>query len=1016
MRQISAVAGRLALLLVVGAMACCAPAAAARARPATRPTVVAASGFRPSRSGYAFANYGSVPGLPNLGSDEMRQLFGNGVCAGFQAGVCVLSPPALAWMQLENAEMAAGHCVGFSVTALFFYARLSSPRLFGATAVPRLTITGNQLLAREIAYGYVFQDLDSVRRAEVSGTPRKVLMRLASALRTRSELYTLAITRRDGLGGHAVTPYEIERVRPDQYAILVYDNNYPRESRTVQVNTRRNTWSYSSAPTPNQPGSLYTGDATSHSLFLLPTRPGLGVQPCPFCSPTTPTPTTTTPTTTTPTTTTPTTTTPTTTTPTTTTPTTTTPTTTTPTTTTPTTTTPTTTTPTTTTPTTTTPTTTTPTTTTPTTTTPTTTTPTTTTPTTTTPTTTTPTTTTPGASAASAPYEAITLQTVGPVDGELLITDRRGRRVGFVDGRLVDRIPGARIVTTFVGGARTWLDRIEPEYELPVGRRYRIELTGETTLGSRRVKQSSHASVTVLEPGFLAAVRGIATHPGQQDQVNLPASGHAISFLSHGTTRQAPELVLGNAAAGANDHEWNIADLGAPAGRQISASLNVAKSSMSLVGASRYDLSMDMVGNGVSVFAHRDFAIGAGMTADFAYTNWVAGDAMPVTETEHGVVVGRLMLNDEPDPSDTGREFEPTESTPAPVEPQPRPAPRGATATTLVCSPARVRIGDATTCHVDVSDLDSYAPGTPGGAVVFSTDSGGSFSEAFCTLAGGSCEVAYTPTLVGLGTHDITASYVGEHTYHPSDDTISVQVTPLVEGVLPVGGAPGAAPRSATKTSLVCEPQVLPVNAPTTCTVDLAQLGSGTPTVPTGEVEFSSNESGSFSASMCALSNGACMVTYTPTAVGSGDHSLTASYVGSSNYDASDDTATVHVNFRSTDTSLTCKPTDMPMGKPTICTATTTDIDSAVPTTPTGTVTFSSNNSGDLNGTVCTLTALTNASASCSVTYTPPSDRSAPTSLRASYGGDSSHTGSTSAICRLAPAAQSTSRIPTIRR
>ena len=904
-RGIAAVAGCLGLLFAAGAVLCCAPAAAAPF--SGRPTVLANSGFRPPVSGYAFPNYGDVPGRPNLGSAEVRQLYGDGVCAGFSGGVCVLSPPALAWMQQENAAMAEGHCVGFSVTAMFFYAKVSTPLWFGAAAVSRLTIAHNQLLARAIAYGYAFQTLDSVRRAEVSGSPRAVLTRLISALRTGSELYTLGITQPDGSGGHAVTPYEIERLRPNHYAILAYDNNYPRATRTVQLDTKSNSWSFDASPTSDQPASRYTGNTATHSLFLLPTLPGLGVQPCPFCSAapaTTSTPTAV------------------------------------------------------------------------------------------------------PASVAAPPYEAIRLQTAGPVVGHLLITDRRGRRVGFVHGRLVNQIPGSRIVRLFVGGTRTWLDQTEPEYDLPTGQRYTIELT---TTGARRGRaaQSSHASVTVLEPGFLAAVRGINTQSTQHDQITVPAGGHAISFVSHGASRQAPELVLGNAAKGANDHEWNITDQRTPSGRPISASLNVAKQSMSLVGAGRYDLSMDVVGNGVSVFAHRDVGLGAGITAGFDYSKWSAGDTMPVTETKHGIVVGRLSLSDQPDPSDTGGEFAPTESTPAPAEPQPHPEPPGASATTLVCSPATVPVGETTTCHVDVSDLDSYAFATPTGQVDFSSDQSGSFSEDRCTLSNAACELTYTPTAVGSSTHDLTASYDGDHTYHPSHDTIAVKATPV-----------GAAPGSSTDTSLQCEPSAVPVHAPTACTATVTNTGTGTPTMPTGEIEFSSDESGSFSENRCTLSNGVCEVTYTPTAVGSGTHDLTASYDGDHTHQPSHDTNTVQVHLRATDTSVECglTQTDAWIGQPTTCTATVTDTDSGTPSTPTGTVTFASDQPGEFNGNPCTLTALSNTTASCSVTYTPPSYSSAVSNISASYSGDSSHAGSaptapdTLASRQLAAAPRSASR------
>jgi hypothetical protein len=335
--------------------------------------MVADGGFRPSRDGYVFANYVNQAGRPNLGSTEMRRLFGDAVCAVFDGGVCVLSPPALAWMQQQNAGMAGGHCFGFSVSALLLWAGLSDPSQFGAAAVPRLGIAGNPLLAREIAYGHTFQVLESVVGAQVSSSPRAVLEALMSGLGRGGALYTLGVINADGWGGHAVTPYAVQRLARDRYAILVYDNNFPRKARKVLVNTKTDTWSYRAAVNPRAPASLYKGSAATGSLLLLPARPGLGVQPCGFCSPAiVPT--------------------------------------------------------------------------------------------------TAAITAAPGRTRADrVPRQAIRLQTSGPVSARLLITDARGRRIGFARGRLVNEIPGARIVRVFVAGARTWLQRLEPQYEVPTG-------------------------------------------------------------------------------------------------------------------------------------------------------------------------------------------------------------------------------------------------------------------------------------------------------------------------------------------------------------------------------------------------------------------------------------------------------------------------------------------------------------------------------------------------------------------
>ena len=103
---------------------------------------------------------------------------------------------------------------------------------------------------------------------------------------------------------------------------------------------------------------------------------------------------------------------------------------------------------------------------------------------------------------------------------------------------------------------------------------------------------------------------------------------------------------------------------------------------------------------------------------------------------------------------------------------------RATTATAVTCSPGTVAIGIATSCTVTVSNTNSATPTGPGGTVSFSTDGSGSFSgQDACTLAAGSCTVSYTPSSVGSGTHDITASYGGDTAHLPSSATTRETVT-----------------------------------------------------------------------------------------------------------------------------------------------------------------------------------------------------------------------------------------------
>ncbi len=83
-----------------------------------------------------------------------------------------------------------------------------------------------------------------------------------------------------------------------------------------------------------------------------------------------------------------------------------------------------------------------------------------------------------------------------------------------------------------------------------------------------------------------------------------------------------------------------------------------------------------------------------------------------------------------------------------------------------------------------------------------------------------------------------------------------------------------------------------------TCVATVTR-GSGTFT-PSGNVTWTTNGSGSFVTSPCSLSgsNGTatCSVTYTPSAVGSGSHLITANYAGDASFYPSSGSQTVTVN------------------------------------------------------------------------------------------------------------------------
>ena len=183
-------------------------------------------------------------------------------------------------------------------------------------------------------------------------------------------------------------------------------------------------------------------------------------------------------------------------------------------------------------------------------------------------------------------------------------------------------------------------------------------------------------------------------------------------------------------------------------------------------------------------------------------------------------------------------------------------------------------------------------------------------------------------------------------------------------------------------------------------TVTVKVTGPEAPGNPTGKITFSSSGSGTFTpATTCTLAATAtagvseCSVTYTPSAVGSGTHTITASYPGDGNYVKSSGSGPLTVTTRTTSTTVECNPASVATGVASSCKATVVDTNAGTVSTPTGTVGFSSNGSGSFSATSCTLAAsATTGTASCTITYMPSATGTQ--AITGAYGGDATHASS----------------------
>jgi hypothetical protein len=239
-------------------------------------------GFTPEQNGFSFENYGDDIPVTNLTAAELRRMFGDQVCADINGTECILTPPAQQWMEQTNGGMSGGHCEGMAVLSMMMYTGQISPSDFGGTTASDLDIN-DEALQREIAYWFTTQAVAPTYTSVIKGTPMEILD-LVQQMDANSETYTIGIYKEDGSGGHAITPIGVTDKGDGLYAILVYDNNYPGQTRELLVDSRDNTWLYEAAINPNVQSELYTGNAETQTLDLTPTSARVEKQECPFCA------------------------------------------------------------------------------------------------------------------------------------------------------------------------------------------------------------------------------------------------------------------------------------------------------------------------------------------------------------------------------------------------------------------------------------------------------------------------------------------------------------------------------------------------------------------------------------------------------------------------------------------------------------------------------------------------------------------------------------------------------------
>jgi len=295
------------------------------------------------------------------------------------------------------------------------------------------------------------------------------------------------------------------------------------------------------------------------------------------------------------------------------------------------------------------------------------------------------------------------------------------------------------------------------------------------------------------------------------------------------------------------------------------------------------------------------------------------------------------------------------------------------TSTTVIPSVATVNQGSQISFTAKVDDA-SNLPTIQIGTVTWSDGNlGGIFNPSSCTISSGTCTVSYTPPASTSNLVTVTATYGTNNEYSGSTGT----------SILTINSLPSTSTTVTPGTGTINQGSQIQFTATVTGT-------SSSQVTPTGTVTWSDgNLGGIFNPSSCTISSGTCTTSYTAPLNYSGTITITTIYNGDTANSGSTGTSILTLDaLHNTTTTVTPNVATVAQGSRVQFAATL--VDTSISSIVTGTVTWSDGNAGgSFDDTSCTLSSNT-----CAVSYTPSTYSTNAVTITATYGGDSTHSGS----------------------
>jgi hypothetical protein len=223
----------------------------------------------------------------------------------------------------------------------------------------------------------------------------------------------------------------------------------------------------------------------------------------------------------------------------------------------------------------------------------------------------------------------------------VLVIDQKGRRLGRVNGKLVNEIPGAHYV--LLASGQDWKNKLEPILHVPANQAYTITLDG-TSLTAPDAE-----SIGIIGPYWHLAINSIPMHLGDKDTLTVDPNTTSLTY--HTTRAKSPTIEASVSTtradyafviAGVSNQPGSIINLHVPAG---GGSLIITNAGST--GASSVNLKMTrLTEQGVQVFSHNDIPLAGGDTAELQYGNWTStSQGIPLVTTHNGQQTTQTLTN-----------------------------------------------------------------------------------------------------------------------------------------------------------------------------------------------------------------------------------------------------------------------------------------------------------------------------------------------------------------------------------